>query len=536
MRKILIGFLLLSLSYSAYAQVNLAKIGLLKRFVNEENWDGAVTVGSNLLIQNNADIEAMYYTAIAHINADRPNYAEALSLLQRMEGNPKLSKYKEYLFWLGRAQLGTHNAKAALQSFQAYQNALGGKKVNNRIYFSHFYNQARNAVRYMENPLPVRFKNVGEGVNTEVDEAMPFVSAEGNVLYFTARRPGNVGDIPDPYDGKPYQDIWYSIWDTLGNKWGEAENLTSVNSPEHESVMSISPDGSVLFVYKNVVGKTASGDIWYAKNRGDLEWGRPTEYEGPFNTSYYESSASLTNGGKRLFFVSERVDGKSKGQGDIWYCDRVGRREWGKPVNALKINSEWDENSVYVALDGKTVFFTSNSDSSMGGYDIFRTTMVNGVWSDPVNLGYPINTPGDERSFCLSADGKTAYISALRPDGYGELDIYELDLSQINIFGDENGNSNLEGLSIFKGSLEDEDGNPIENATISILDEAGAAQISSIETDENGTFFFTLEGNFKYSVHIRAEGKREINQKISLGKKEGAIPFTLNKVFKLLDK
>src|SRR5690606_14917897 len=118
----------------------------------------------------------------------------------------------------------------------------------------------RNAVRYMENPLPVRFKNVGEGVNTEVDEAMPFVSAEGNVLYFTARRPGNVGDVMDPYDGKPYQDIWYSIWDTLGNKWGEAENLTSVNSPEHESVMSISPDGSVLFVYKNVIGKTASGD------------------------------------------------------------------------------------------------------------------------------------------------------------------------------------------------------------------------------------------------------------------------------------
>src|SRR5690606_23193635 len=133
MRKILIGFLFLSLSYSAYAQVNLAKIGLLKRFVNEENWDGAVAVGSNLLIQNNTDIEAMYYTAIAHMNADRPNYAEALSLLQRMEGNPKLSKYKEYFFWLGRAQLGTSNAKAALESFQAYQNALGGKKVNNRI-------------------------------------------------------------------------------------------------------------------------------------------------------------------------------------------------------------------------------------------------------------------------------------------------------------------------------------------------------------------------------------------------------------------
>lgn len=535
MKKFLVAFFCLALLPSAFSQANLAKIGLLKRFVSEENWDGAIMVGTQLLKMNNQDYEALYYTSIAYISADRPNPEEALTLLTRMESDPKLSKYKDYKFWVGRAQLGSMQPEKALESFESFKTELNGKKPNPILDFNLYYSQAKNAQKYMATPLPVVYKNLGEAINTEVDEAMPFISAEGDVLYFSARRSGNVGGKVDPYDGKPYQDIWFSVWDTINNTWGEAENLVNVNSDEHESIMSISPDGSVLFVYKNVVGKTASGDIWYSRKKGDNEWSRPTEYEGPFNTSYYESSASLANGGKRLFFISERPDGKSLGQGDIWVCDRVGRREWGKPVNAgPKINTPYDENSVYVAVDGKTVFFTSNSDKSMGGYDIFRTTYVNGVWTDPVNLGYPINTCGDERSFCLSADGKKAYISARRSDGYGELDIYEIDLSNIDIFGTSEGNTKTEGLSIFKGFVKDENGNAIENATLTIYDEAGAAKITTIETDETGAFFVTLEGNFKYSVTIQADGKKTSTQKISLGKKEGSQPFTLSKEFKLI--
>lgn len=512
----------------------MAKAGLLKRFINEENWDGATLVGSQLLKINNQDMEALYYSGIAFVSADRPNPEEAFSLFKRMEGNAKLPKYKEYKFWVGRALLGSLKPIEALESFEAYKSELGGKNPSNILDFDLYYSQAKNAKVYMASPLPVTFKNLGPNINTEVDEAMPFISAEANVLYFSARRAGNVGDKTDPYDGKPYQDIWYSIWDTLANTWADAENLTSVNSDEHESIMSISPDGSVMFVYKNIIGKTASGDIWFSRNKGEGEWSRAAAYEGPFNTSYYESSASLANGGKRLFFISERPDGKSQGQGDIWVCDRVGRREWGKPVNAgAKINSKWDENSVYVAVDGKTVFFTSNSDKSMGGYDIFRSSYVNGVWTDPVNLGYPINTSGDERSFCLSADGKKAYISARRSDGFGELDIYELDLSQIDIFGSDN-SVKKEGLSIFKGIVKDEQGNGIEGAKLTIYDLAGAAKITTLEADETGAFFTTLEGGFGYSITIEAEGKKTITQKINLLKKEGAQPYTLSKDFKLI--
>lgn len=535
MKRILVGIVCFTLSLSAFSQANLAKIGLLKRFVTEENWDGAIMVGSQLLKIDKQDVEALYYTGIAYVSADRPNPEEALSLFKRMEGNPKLSKYKDYKFWIGRAYLGSLKAKEAQESFTSYKNDLNGKKPNSYLDFDLYNSQANNAIQFMANPLPVTFKNLGEAINTEVDEAMPFISAEGNILYFSARRAGNVGGLVDPYDGKPYQDVWYSVWDTINQKWGEAENLTSVNSNEHESVMSISPDGSVMFVYKNVIGKTQSGDIWYARNRGEGEWSRPTEYEGPFNTSYYESSASLVNGGKRLFFISERTDGKSLGQGDIWVCDRVGRREWGKPTNAgAVINTRWDENSVYSAIDGKTIFFTSNSDKSMGGYDIFRTTYVNGVWTTPVNLGYPINTSGDERSFCLSADGKKAYISARRNDGFGELDVYEVDLSNVDIFGSENASISKEGLSIFKGTIKDENGKAIEGAVITIFDEAGAANIISAESDDLGSFFFTLEGGFKYTVTIKADAKKIVSQKITLAKKEGTQPFTLTKDFKLI--
>lgn len=534
MKRLLILSLTLAISGSAAAQSNVAKIGLLKRFVTEENWDGAVSVGEKLLTINSKDPAATYYTAIAFVNTNRP--ADALRLLKSLEGNEKLKSFKDYTFWMGRAALANAKPQDAVSSFEAYKTQLKGKKAVSTLEFDHYYSQAKNAVHYMNNPLPISFKNLGETINTEVQEMKPSVNAEGNLLVFSARRYGNVGANTDPYDGKPFEDIWYSTWDTINNRWGEAENLTTVNTGEHESVMSLSPDGSVMFIYVNIPGKTGSGDIWYSKYRGDLEWSRPTEYEGPFNTSYFESSASLATGGKRMFFVSERTDGKSQGQGDIWVCDRKGRREWDKPVNAGEmINTRWDEASVYVAVDGKTVFFSSNSDSSMGGYDIFRTTYVNGKWTTPVNLGYPINTTGDEVSFSISADGKKAYMAAKRPEGYGDFDIYEVDLSKVNILDNTQVFGEGAVLSILKGTVDGDDGMPLPEAKISVYDENGSALISTHDVDEDGNFFITLEGGMKYTVTISANGFKSITQKIALSKKEGSQPFTLNKEF-VLDK
>lgn len=531
MKRLLILSLTLLLAAVAHTQ-NIAKIGLLKRFVTEENWEGAVSVGEKLLMADSKDPAANYYTAIALVNTNRAG--EALKRLKDLEGYEKLKSFKEYTFWVGRASLANARPQEALAAFEAYQAQLKGKKAAPGLEFEHYFAQARNAVHYMNNPQPITFKNLGEAINTEVQEMKPSINAEGNLLVFSARRYGNVGDDTDPYDGKPFEDIWYSTWDTVNNRWNEAENLTTVNTKEHESVMSLSPDGSVMFIYVNIPGKTGSGDIWYSKYRGDLEWSRPQEYEGPFNTSYFESSASLATGGKRIFFISERTDGKSLGQGDVWVCDRKGRREWDKPVNAgAPVNSRWDEASVYVAVDGKTVFFSSNSDSSMGGYDIFRTTYVNGKWTDPVNLGYPINSTGDEVSFSLSADGKKAYMAAKRPEGYGDFDIYEVDLSRVNIL--DNSQTFAEGaiLSILKGSVDGDDGLPLPEARISVYDENGTALISTFDTDEDGKFFITLEGGMKYTLVISASGFQSETQKISLNKREGAQPYTLNKDFVL---
>jgi len=533
MKRLLSLSLTLAITTVLSAQ-NVAKIGLLKRFVIEENWDGAVSVGEKLLNVNSKDAPAAYYTSIAFINTNRPQ--DAMRLLKGLEGYEKLKSFKEYTFWVGRASLASSRPDEALASFELYKSSLKGKKAPTGLEFEHYYSQAKNAVRYMNNPLPITFRNLGESINTEVQEMKPCINAEGNLLVFSARRYANTGGNLDPYDGKPFEDIWYSTWDTINNRWNEAENLTTVNTNEHESVMSLSPDGSVMFIYVNIPGKTGSGDIWYSKYKGDLEWSRPSEYEGPFNTSYFESSASLATGGKRLFFISERADGKSLGQGDIWVCDRKGRREWDKPVNAGDVvNTRWDEASVYVAVDGKTVFFSSNSDSSMGGYDIFRTTYVNGKWSTPVNLGYPINTTGDEVSFSLSADGKKAYVAAKRPEGYGDFDIYEVDLSKVNIL--DNSQTFAEGtiLSILKGTVDGDDGLPLPEAQISVYDENGTALISTHEVDEEGNFFITLEGGMKYTVTISAKGFKTITQKITLNKKEGSQPFTLNKEF-VLDK
>jgi len=287
----------------------------------------------------------------------------------------------------------------------------------------------------MQTPVDVTITNMGSAINTFNPEYSASVSANGKVLVFTSRRADTKGgQVDEQSDNLYFEDIYISLWNDTTKEWSKSKPVQgSVNTERHDAVLSISPDGRSLYVYKNILGETKSGDIYSARAGKENKFGTPkTIDEGRnVNSSYFEGSASVTTDEQVIYFVSDRPGGN--GQADIYTARRQGDK-WSKPVNVGdSINSEGDEKGVFVHPDGQTIFFVSNGHNSLGSYDIFVSRRVDGNWTKAQNLGYPINTVGEERTFSITADGKTAYISAEYDDSKGSSDIYVIDLTKLNL-------------------------------------------------------------------------------------------------------
>jgi hypothetical protein len=343
---------------------------------------------------------------------------------------------------------------------------------------------------------------MGELINSQYDEYGPSISADGKTLIFTSRRPNNKGGAVDINDGKFYEDIYIAEWDDEKNSFGEAKPIQGrINAEYHDACLSISPDGKFIFVYKNIPGQTKSGDIYMSKLSGTGKWGAPEPLPKQINSSYFESSASLSADGKWLYFVSERRGGM--GNGDIYRSKRISKTEWGEAENlGPVINTEEDEISVFIHPDGKTLFFSSKGHNTMGGYDIFKSVYENGQWSKPENIGYPINTLDDDLHFVLSSDNQTAYYSAIDPNGYGERDILKIDMSRYAILEKDGKPKLSNGLSILKGSIVDTDAGQAIEAELKILD-ANGVEVASTASGIDGEYFITLPGGKEYTIELK---------------------------------
>jgi hypothetical protein len=183
------------------------------------------------------------------------------------------------------------------------------------------------------------------------------------------------------------------------------------------------------------------------------------------------------------------------------------------------VNTPYDEAGMFLAPDGKTLFFCSNGPGSMGSYDVFRTVYENGKWSKPENLGYPINTASKEGQLTLSADARYAYVSSTRPGGLGESDIYKIDLSDFAIlekdFKKAGGNN---GLSVLRGTIrEGGEGYGVPDVDVSVTNEQGQAYKTT--TSETGEYFYTLPAG-KYTLSITKKGYQPITEEVRLEKSD----------------
>lgn len=282
--------------------------------------------------------------------------------------------------------------------------------------------ECANGKELVANPKPFSITNLGPEINSEFDDYAPVVNADETELIFTTRRrDGNLNEnVSD--DNKPFEDIYISKKE--GGAWQPAKNLgASVNSRFNESNVALSPSGNTLFIYKDGVG---SGDIFSSTRQPNGTWTKPVALPGVINSSFYESSITITADESTIYFASERPGGL--GGLDIYSCKKDKKGAWTIVKNVgPAINTEYDDDAPYIEPDGKTLYFSSRGRKGMGGFDMFKSTLINfekREWTEPENLGYPINTPNDDVFIVGTGKPNRFYYSSVRDDGFGYSDIY----------------------------------------------------------------------------------------------------------------
>jgi hypothetical protein len=441
-------------------------------------------------------------------------YEDALDELEKAKSiNPAATA--ELSLVLGRTYHTRGMLDKAIAEFNVYRNTIADspKKIaESEVDVS--IAQCNTAKQMTAHPVNVKLISLID-INSQYDDKGPVLANNDKTLIITSRRPsGDKSRIDTEGDYGFYDDVYESTWIDEKQTWSTADLIRGpINTPGYDACTSISADGTTMFLYRNDPSEARGGELFMSKKTTSGKWKTPEIMPKPVNTSYYEDGACISPDGNTLYFVSERPGGL--GSGDIYTSKKL-PEGWSEPVNiGAPVNTPFDENGLYLTADGKTLFFCSNGPSSMGSYDIFKTTIgSDGKWTEPVNLGYPINSVAMETKFVLTADKKTAYISTVRDSGIGERDIVMVNISNYDVMG---------GISVpvaaktakITGRIMGSDSTYI-SAEIRILDKTSGAQTALSKSAKDGTYSVEFQGDKDCIMEIAPEGYQKYSVEINL--------------------
>lgn len=315
----------------------------------------------------------------------------------------------DVLYYLANAYRINNDLTKALETYDRFM-----KDVDTEVYDTNIVRfqirSCHTAREMMRKPVYVVEYNIGSPVNDRFSETNPVISSDGRSLVFSRKL--------QFYDAV----FWSRLVD---GKWSEPVNLTpQLGIDQDYYPVSLSADGMTLLLYRTDM---YDGNIYLSRlNNGT--WSNVRKLNEFVNTKYWESHATMSRDGRRLYFTSNRKE--SLGGLDIFVSERDSSGLWGPAVNlGPVINTIYNEETPFLANNDRTLFFSSRGHNNMGGYDIFRSDLDDeGHWSEPVNVGYPVNTTDDDLFFDPMGKGDSGYISKYSDEGFGRMDIFRYDI------------------------------------------------------------------------------------------------------------
>jgi tetratricopeptide (TPR) repeat protein len=463
----------------------------------QRNYIMALPMFKELARKEPTDLNYNYKAALCYLytNVDKPAAAQYLEVVTK---DPKCKN--EAWFWLGKAyHLGNRFADA-IKAYSKYKDLVVKDKAEAEK-ADHCIEQCNNAQQLTKYPVNVTFTNAGPEVNSEFPDYYPWITQDEQTIFFTSRRKGG-HTMQVESDGYYSSDCYFST--VLDGKWDKAKNLGNfINTNLDEQIVGIKPDGNELVVYVDHI--TELEDLYISKKKINGFSKLEKFSENVNNQKEYSGSIFDTEDGPVLYFV--RNDKNSLGETDIYTARMLPTGQWGIPQNlGANINTKYREDFPWLSTDGKTLYFSSEGHSSMGGFDLFKSVWDEDEhkWSKPINLGYPLNTSDDDRQISILPDNRAGYISALRPGGLGDLDIYRIKFED-----------NEQKFNVYRGKITKSDSmvkGEIQ-PTITALNTKTNDEITFVANKTNGRYVMALLPG-TYKIKITTDGYKDIDETI----------------------
>ena len=406
-----------------------------------------------------------------------------------------------------------HSIGIYLESLKHIQKYLTYKRIssNYRKKALSLKKSCEFSINAMKSPVTFNPVNLGINVNSNADEYLPALSADGSTLIFT--RSENVKGVRN-------EDFYISYNDT--DEWQFANNLGEpINTLKNEGAQCIAADGKTLYFTACSRNDSYGRCDIYQSDFVNEKWTNPVNLGPNINTESWESQPAISSDGRQLFFVSNRPGGH--GGKDIWVSYKNANGVWMEAKNiGDKINTSKDDISPFLHWDNQTLYFASRGFIGMGGFDVFVSRLnVSGEWGEATNIGYPINSPSDENSLIVAKDGRTAYFaSSFFNEDRNDLDLYTFDLPQES--------RSLE-VAYMQGLITDSKTNNPIKADIELVNLKSGKSYKSSESDLDGNYMLCLPSDAEYALTVNKKKYLFYSENIKL-EQEGSI---LVKNFKL---
>lgn len=486
------------------------------KFYQKKDYNNAIKSYLQALELNATDADTHFKIGISYLNSEKKT--KSVTYLEKAY-SLKPDVDPDINYHLGMAYQNNHQYAEAGKHYKVFKakNKNLAKVINQKIKACHIGDSI------LRHPAHVTIKPFGPGINSSFSDTSPLLTADGQTLIFTSNRSTDTYKIKSSTN---LEDIL--IVHKENGQWSTPQLISeNIHSKFNDAATALSHDGKTLLLFY----EEGKGDI-YTSTLENKTWTKPVPLNRFINNPHFrENAASVSPDGKKLFFSSNRPGGR--GNFDLYVCELDSKGHWGRPSNlGSTINTNGNEDSPFIHANGKTLFFSSDGQPTLGSSDIFKSELKHGKWTKPENLGYPINSNEFEGSFSLSPDQRTGYYSAFREDGLGNTDLYTIDFrvreneKKFVLETKRKTENQMEGttsqgdfidpviqlhedkniVTKLRGKIIDVSTSAPLSATISLVDNKINRIISKITSTESGDFELVIPHGGNYGVTTEKNG------------------------------